>query len=60
MTTNRERINNMTNEELAEFLGKYDCLYCIYKDIECYRYKNVGECDCTEGILQWLNKEIEE
>ena len=59
MITNREKLNKMTNEELAEMLGKHDCEYCIYRDIDCYRPHD-EECDCTQGILQWLNQESEE
>lgn len=58
MATNREKLNQMTNEELAEFLNKTandNCSICIYS--------NLPDCfcrDCQDGILQWLNKESEE
>lgn len=57
MTTNREKLAKITNEELAEFLGKQDCSFCISKKIDCYRYNDY---DCEKGILQWLNQESEE
>lgn len=52
MTTNREKLAKMTNEELAEFFNKEGlCNLCIYNDITC-------ECkDCYEGILKWLQSE---
>ena len=56
MTTNREYLATLSNEELAELLGKQDCQVCIYKDIDCYRPSD-KEYDCVEGILQWLNAE---
>ena len=57
MTTNRERINAMSNEELANILVNDICPYCIYQDVDC---EIDDDCECTVGILQWLNKESEE
>lgn len=54
MTTNREKIAKMTNEELANIL-KASCKCCIYSCSFCDRkYK------CKDGITQWLNQESEE
>lgn len=57
MTTNRERINNMTNEELAEIFSMStstkSCKYCRYKGFGC------DDLTCYNGILQWLNQESE-
>ncbi len=53
MITNKEKLANMPNEELAEFLSKQDCKFCIFYDIDC-------DWECEKGILQWLNKESEE
>ena len=55
MTTNRERLAKMTNEELAEFFDKESlCVMCIY------RYQaGCLERDCEYGTLQWLNQECE-
>ena len=56
MTTNREKLAKMTNEELAEFFDKQGfCVMCIYK----YQ-KDCLERDCEYGTLQWLNQESEE
>lgn len=56
MTTNRERLNQMTNEELANILAYNECYYCVYgKNSFCG-----DETDCRKGILQWLNQESEE
>lgn len=55
MTINREKLANMTNEELADILAKCSdikvCNYCIYNN-NCSR-----EIQCYEGILKWLNQE---
>ena len=56
MTTNREKLAKMTNEELAEFFDKESlCVMCIYK----YQ-AGCLERDCEYGTLQWLNQESEE
>jgi len=53
MTTNREKLAKMTNEELAEWLeGVIDCISCPCK---CEMSKK-----CVDNILQWLNQESEE
>ena len=56
--TNRDKINKMTNEELAQkILGNtnYHCVYC--------EYHNTPVCskgaDCIEGIKDWLDEEAE-
>ena len=56
MTTNREKLNQMTNEELAEILARSSrsCKYCKYEDFDCTDFT------CYSGILQWLNQESEE
>ena len=55
MTTNREKLAKMTNEELAEFFGNRSlCIICAYR--------NQADClnnDCKSGTLQWLNRESE-
>lgn len=54
MTTNREKLAKMTNEELAKFLSKDKCLSCIYSNLhDCF----LG--DCQNGILKWLSRESE-
>lgn len=65
--TNGDRIRNMNNEELAQFLDKFDTL----RDISPL-YCSLGACvhkkDCMAGqecvehgdeyILWWLNQEV--
>lgn len=52
MTTNREKLAKMTNEELAEFFNIDGlCNLCIYNDITCENK------DCYEGALKWLQSE---
>lgn len=56
MTTNREKLAKMTNEELAKFIYNIeDCNLCAYD----YNYCNPNLC-CIQGILLWLNQESEE
>ena len=55
MQTHREQLNKMSNEELAEMLAYGLCQYCIYGES--------GKCfgrSCEQGILDWLNMEVEE
>lgn len=54
MTTNREKLNNMTNEELAEFFETYsNCEECPFKYAEC----SGGEVRCKKIMLKWLESE---
>ena len=55
MTTNREKLNQMSNEELAEILSmsSWSCKYCKYEGSNC------DDVTCYSGILQWLNRESE-
>ena len=56
MTTNKEKLAKMTNEELANFLYNTTCCdRCLNKNrLDCYaRF-------CKQGTLQWLNQESEE
>lgn len=53
MTTNREKLANMTNEELAIFLNKDVCLYCAFSS----PINNCGGNRCIEGTIQWLNSQ---
>ena len=53
MTTNREYLATLSNEELAEFLGIDSlCKLCTH-----YDKQSCIEVDCVEGTLQWLNAE---
>lgn len=54
MTTNLERIRQMTADELAELLG-VNCKCCnLYENGIC------GLGACKDGIKQWLEQESEE
>ena len=56
MTTNREKLNQISNEELAKTLAtsSISCKYCKYEGSNC------DDVTCYSGILQWLNQESEE
>lgn len=56
MTTNREKLNQMSNEELAEFLNKDVCLYCVFNS----PINSCAPYSCIDGVLQWLNQESKE
>jgi hypothetical protein len=68
--TNAERIREMNNEELAEWL---DSLFNQERDdwnpigcFNCCNYgthhypKNCGDCEWKDGILAWLDKPYKE
>ena len=62
MGTNRDKLNNMTNEELAEIMDDIDtsCDFCAYADISPEKIcSKPREKTCKDGILQWLNQESE-
>ena len=57
--TNADRIRQMTDEELAEFLDKdasYTCLICARRDAKdsCVDYV------CKNVVLEWLKQEVSE
>lgn len=57
MTTNYERIKNMTVEEMQDFLNDnfiFRCVICPYNE-DCE--KGAG---CCSGFKQWLQSESEE
>ncbi len=63
MTTNYERIKNMTIEEMAKLLTQLQCQECGYTDnwkecnqIGCWCHKNNG----YKSYQQWLEAESEE
>ena len=57
MATNREKLSNMTNEELAEFFAEYSyCDICPFEYTEC----SDGEFSCKDVMLKWLEQESEE
>lgn len=54
--TNADRIRTMSDEELAMELHKPRCKHCI-----CIH--NATACltsSCKQGILEWLNQEVED
>jgi hypothetical protein len=53
--TNGDRIRQMTDEELAEFLNVYaGCRLCDgYK-------RGICNSECIKGFLAWLRKEVDE
>ena len=53
--TNADRIRQMTDEELAEFLAKLktECYLCPVNDC-----KRVGK--CSDSFLGWLKQEVTE
>lgn len=54
--TNREKLNNMSNEELAQFLGYItECEFCPTADT-CTSGEN-GRCD--DSFCKWLESEAE-
>lgn len=55
MTTNLERIRQMTADELAEIIGNDECKYCIAHKF----CKTKSDC-CQNIIQQWLEQESEE
>lgn len=52
--TNGDRIRQMTDEELAEWLDLHgECNQCAYHPTQC-------KTECNEGHLKWLRKEVDE
>ncbi len=56
--SNADRIRNMTDEELAEFLE--DVLNGRCRKFCCRNIKFCQNYDCEKGILQWLKSEVKE
>lgn len=60
--TNRERINKMSDEELAKVLG---CLCCIYFNAHSSgpncsaKFEVSCEPWCHKGVKEWLDSEVE-
>lgn len=56
--TNREKINNMNNTELSEFLSENTpalCQYCFFYDF-CNKCKPYNSCESV--IFRWLESEV--
>ncbi|MBQ5389865.1 MAG: hypothetical protein IIU58_03055 [Clostridia bacterium] len=61
--TNADRIRQMTDEELVEFLMNADANICDFCDMKypenCLSHSCEGE-DCKTEILKWLKQEVSE
>ena len=57
--TNADRIRNMSDEELAEFLVKVNSTIqnCMIVDCKCEGFPNR---DCKDCFLEWLQAEVKE
>lgn len=55
--TNREKINAMSNAELARLLVDNDCncSMCIYSKLD-----DCGGYYCAQGYEKWLEQEVQE
>ena len=51
--TNREKINAMSNRELAEVILGSACSYCIYNGDDC------KDRSCYDGVKAWLESECD-
>lgn len=71
MTTNFEKIKNMTVEEMAEYFHEvfdenkehFGCLSCINYNTHHHNYTECKNCEywnCGGDIKQWLQLESEE
>lgn len=57
MATNRDKINQMTNEELAILLTCSCVSHCIRASLKgCL----TDGADCIDGTLKWLESEVKE
>lgn len=54
--TNYERIKAMSAEEMEGLLNG-NCNYCFYAGKDCIHNP---EMHCTDGVIKWLNLEVEE
>ena len=56
--TNYEKIKQMTIDEMAEFIKHCDCETSCAFEVACWYGDK--DCDCNNGIKQWLESESEE
>lgn len=56
--TNRDKINAMSNKELARFIKdrQEDCDKCVLYNI-CENYEGAS---CVDNITEWLESEVDE
>lgn len=57
--TNADRIRQMSDEELAEFLCVGDCYYCLAGDETREKCKWDKERNISTGMIDWLKEEVE-
>lgn len=59
--TNADRIRQMSDEELAEWMAtKTSCMRCPVDLDACYNFEFSGEMSCKEILLDWLKSREEE
>ena len=60
--TNADRIRNLTDEELAEFLEQFEaCSNCEYEDgVRCTLENPCVHAFASAMIFKWLQSEVEE
>ena len=63
--TNADRIRSFSDEELAELITSGElCAICpvcqYYGTNDCYMENEGKHKNCDEGIMQWLQSEVEE
>ena len=55
INTNRDKLQSLTNNELAEMIIKAKrCEFCALKETQCYCDE-----DCSSRIKEWLESEVE-
>ena len=65
MTTNFEKIKQMSIDEMAEFIKLTTCTTTCSKYTQCFKYLTTVQINkqnddlCTKGIKQWLQQESE-
>ena len=60
--TNADRIRNMSDEELADFLVRVNCAYaedCMV-GIEVCKCDDCADMDCVDCFLEWIQAEVKE
>ena len=57
--TNKEKLFKRSNCEIASLLGIACCGICAFS-IENHRIGGHCNCNCKQGVLIWLNSEVEE
>ncbi len=59
--TNADKIRNMNDEELADFLDKIsNDERKDWSPVGCSTPDDCGDCEWKDGLLSWLRKEVDE